>query len=89
MLLSILDSMNRRPVYCLRYASFDIRDIDFPGGFSSLIMPPKRNNQANNEKRSDEPMNDWAELRRTLTAMQENIQTTIHNLIQELRDDVL
>ncbi|ESQ43623.1 hypothetical protein EUTSA_v10016056mg [Eutrema salsugineum] len=42
-------------------------------------MPPKR----------DEAVNDWAELRRTLVAMQENFQTMLQNSIQELTDTVL
>lgn len=32
------------------------------------------------------PVNDWAELRNALLAMQENIQATIHSSIQELNE---
>lgn len=47
-------------------------------------MPPKVNTD-----RREEPMNDWAELRRTLLAMQENLQATIHDSIHELVETVL
>lgn len=46
-------------------------------------MPPRRANNA----AADLPMNDWEELRRTLLAMQENIQTTIHTTLREIAED--
>ena len=47
-------------------------------------MAPRRTNQA----ATDRPTNECEELRRTLLAMQENIQATIHNSIRELADSV-
>lgn len=47
-------------------------------------MAPRRTNQA----ATDQPMNEWEELRRTLLAMQENIQVTIRNSMRELAESV-
>lgn len=41
------------------------------------------------DRRSNEPVNNWAELRRTLLVMQENIQVMIHNSIEELAKTIL
>lgn len=51
--------------------------------FMSLlsIMPPRRHL---NHQTARESVNDWSELRQTLLAMQENIQVTIHDSIQEV-----
>ncbi|CAA7015758.1 unnamed protein product [Microthlaspi erraticum] len=49
-------------------------------------MAPKRNPHA---RQDGEPLNEWAELRRTLVTMQENIQATIANSIHELTETVL
>ncbi|CAL9218463.1 unnamed protein product, partial [Arabidopsis halleri] len=45
-------------------------------------MPPKTKTQP--DQRNDAQATDWDELRSALLAMQENIQSTIHNSIQEL-----
>lgn len=47
-------------------------------------MAPRRTNQA----ATDQPTNVWEELRKTLLAMQENIQATIHNSMRELAESV-
>ncbi|ESQ28703.1 hypothetical protein EUTSA_v10019697mg, partial [Eutrema salsugineum] len=52
-------------------------------------MAPKRNPQHQQDVRNEESVNEWAELRRTLLAMQENIQATITTSIQELAETVL
>ncbi|ESQ33502.1 hypothetical protein EUTSA_v10009839mg, partial [Eutrema salsugineum] len=49
-------------------------------------MAPKRNPQHQQDVRNEETVNEWAELRRTLLAMQENIQATITTSIQELAE---
>uniref|UniRef100_A0A0D2ZVL0 CCHC-type domain-containing protein n=1 Tax=Brassica oleracea var. oleracea TaxID=109376 RepID=A0A0D2ZVL0_BRAOL len=45
-------------------------------------MAPRRTNNT-----ADLPMNDWEELRRTLLAMQENIQVTIQTTLRELAEE--
>lgn len=52
-------------------------------------MAPKRNTQQANERRDEEQLNEWAELRKTLLAMQENVQATITTSIHELAETVL
>lgn len=51
-------------------------------------MPTRKGNNAG-EGRDEDTFNEWAELRKTLLAMQENIQATITNSIHELGETVL
>ncbi|VVA92112.1 unnamed protein product [Arabis nemorensis] len=46
-------------------------------------MPPRR---PHDQQMAGEPVNDWGELRQTLLAMQENMQATIHDTVQEVME---
>lgn len=47
------------------------------------------NNPPTNERCVDEQPNEWADLRRTLFVMRENIHGTIHKSIQKLEETVI